>query len=118
MKMDNKVIYFEDIFEHLKTMISDEPMAFYISSHHNANALWLHLPFSDYFHLLYECEHYDLRDYGLLFHRFHYDGKIDELVLEYLPLREIFLKETYEWSIKAIDDKEIKLKEKKSEISD
>ena len=59
-----------------------------------------------------------MRDYGLLFHRFHYDGKIDELVLEYLPLREIFLKETYEWSIKAIDDKEIKLKEKKSEISD
>ena len=58
--MDNKVIYFEDIFEHLKTIISDEPMAFYISSHHNANALWLHLSFSDYFHLLYECEYYDL----------------------------------------------------------
>lgn len=113
MKMDNKVIYFEDIFEHLKTMISDEPMAFYISTHQNANALWLHLPFSDYSYLLYECEPYDLQDYGLLFHHFHYDCNSDELVLEYFPLKGIFLKETYEWSIKAIDEKEIKLKGEK-----
>lgn len=118
MKMDDKVIYFEDIFEHLKTIISDEPMAFYISTHQNANGLWLHLPFSDYSHLLYECEHYDLRDYGLLFHHFHYDGNTDELVLEYLALKEIFLKETYEWSIKAVDEKEIKLKGEKSGIID
>ena len=112
-KLDNKAIYFEDIFEHLKTIISDKPMAFHISSHQNANALWLHLPFSDYSHLLCECEHYDLRDYGLLFHGCNYDSNSDELVFEYLPLKEIFLKETYEWSIKAVDEKKIKLKGEK-----
>lgn len=115
-KLDNKIIYFEDIFEHLKTMISDEPMTFYISSHQNTNTLWLHLPFSDYYHLLCKCEHYDLRDYGLLFHSYNYDTNSNELVLEYLPLKEIFLKDFYEWSIKAVDEKEIKLKGEKSRI--